>query len=171
MMTASARTPAGFGIQRGEDSMNLHFNSSCDCARLAPLLSVRGTAAILFCALFSLAACAQTFTTLTSFNGTNGANPIFTALVQGLDGNLYGTTSAKGAHGKGTVYKITPTGTLTTLYSFCALSKCTDGSTPYAGLVLGTDGNFYGTTFTGGTLNAGTVYKITPAGKLTTLHS
>src|SRR5579864_3309082 len=129
------------------------------------------SAAVLFCALLPLAAWAQTFTTLTSFNGTNGANPVDVALAQGLDGNLYGTTSAKGAHGKGTIFRVTFGGTVTTLYSFCAQSKCADGSTPQAGLVLGTDGNFYGTTFYGGTLNAGTVFKITPAGKLTTLHS
>jgi uncharacterized repeat protein (TIGR03803 family) len=158
--------------------MNPHFKSSCDSAVLAQLvarylslITVRAVAAVLFCALIAHAAWAQTFTSLTSFNGTNVANPFFSVLAQGLDGNLYGTTSARGAHAKGTVFKITPTGTLTTLYSFCAKSKCADGSVPYGGLVLGTDGNFYGTTFTGGTLNAGTVYKITPAGKLTTLHS
>ncbi|HEV2379931.1 MAG TPA: choice-of-anchor tandem repeat GloVer-containing protein [Terriglobia bacterium] len=128
-------------------------------------------AALLLCALVPPATRAQTFTSLLSFNGTDGANPFFSVLAQGTDGNLYGTTSARGSHGKGTVFKITPSGTLTTLYSFCAKSKCTDGSVPYGGLVLGTDGNFYGTTFSGGTLGVGTVYKITPAGKLTTLHS
>jgi len=138
--------------------MNPHFKSSF-------------AAVVLFCSVISLAAQAQTFTSLTSFNGANGADPFYAALVQGLDGNLYGTTSARGAHGKGTVFRITPGGTVTTLYSFCAKSKCADGSTPYGGLVLATDGNFYGMTFIGGTLNAGTVYKITPTGKLTTLHS
>ena len=135
------------------------------------LVSVRGAAAILFCALISGVALAQTFTSLASFNGTNGADPFYAVPVQGLDGNLYGTTSARGAHGKGTVFRITPSGTVTTLYSFCAKSKCADGSTPYGGLVLGTDANFYGMTFTGGSLNAGTIYKITPTGKLTTMHS
>jgi uncharacterized repeat protein (TIGR03803 family) len=157
--------------------MNPHFESRCDSAsslqsvaRYLPSPSVRAIAAVLFCAI-SYASQAQTFTSLTSFNGTNGADPFYAVLVQGLDGNLYGTTSARGAHGKGTVFKITPGGTVTTLYSFCAKSKCADGSTPYGGLVVGTDGNFYGTTFVGGTLNAGTIYKITPAGKLTTVHS
>jgi uncharacterized repeat protein (TIGR03803 family) len=134
-------------------------------------MAIRGGAGVLLLALLPLAASAQTFTSLASFNGANGADPFYAALVQGLDGNLYGTTSARGAHGKGTVFKISPTGKVTTLYSFCAKSKCADGSTPYGGLVLGTDGNFYGMTFVGGTLNAGTVYRITPAGKLTTLHS
>jgi uncharacterized repeat protein (TIGR03803 family) len=120
---------------------------------------------------------AQTFTTLVNFNGTNGANPYFMSLVQGTDGNLYGTTESGGGNGEGTVFKVTPTGTLTTLYSFCAKTKCTDGSVPFGGLVLGTDGNFYGTTSEGGISadpcggDCGTIFKITPAGKLTTLHS
>ena len=163
---------------QGKTPMKPHFKPSRHSVALArlvlgdvSLVLVRGTAAVLFCALIPNAARAQTFTSLASFNGTNGADPFYAVLVQGLDGNLYGTTSARGAHGQGTVFKITPSGTLTTLYSFCAKSNCTDGSVPYGGLVLGTDGDFYGTTFTGGALNAGTVYKITPAGKVTTLHS
>src|SRR5258708_3073127 len=102
---------------------------------------------------------AQTFTSLVNFNGNNGANPLYAALVQGTDGNLYGTADAGGAHGQGTVFKITPAGALTTLHSFCAQSNCTDGSTPYAGLVLGTDGNFYGTTAYGGAHGDGAVFK------------
>jgi uncharacterized repeat protein (TIGR03803 family) len=133
-------------------------------------IAVRCCVALLFCAVIPQAARAQTFAKLLDFNGTNGANPLFSVLAQGTDGNLYGTTSAGGMHGKGTVFRITPSGTLTTLYSFCAKSNCADGSTPYGGLVLGTDGNFYGTTFSGGTKGVGTIYKITPGGKLTTLH-
>jgi len=158
--------------------MKVYFKFPCDFAALRQvaghylsLISARGAAAFLFCGLSAHAALAQTFTSLASFNGTNGANPFYAVLVQGLDGNLYGTTSARGAHGKGTVFRITPGGKVTTLYSFCAKSRCADGSTPYGGLALGSDGNFYGMTFTGGSLNAGTIYKITPAGKLTTMHS
>jgi uncharacterized repeat protein (TIGR03803 family) len=114
---------------------------------------------------------AQTLTTLANFTGSNGADPLFAPLAQGTDGNLYGTASAGGAHSQGTVFKITPSGTLTTLYSFCAKSKCADGSAPYAGLLLGTNGNFYGTTEAGGAHGQGTVFKITPRGTLTTLHS
>jgi uncharacterized repeat protein (TIGR03803 family) len=74
--------------------------------------------------------------------------------------------------GKGTVFKITPEGTLTMLYSFCSnFPSCPDGSYPLAGVVQGTDGNFYGTTFLGGTDGDGTVFKINPSGALTTLHS
>ncbi len=102
---------------------------------------------------------------------TDGAAPR-AALVQGADGNFYGTTStgyiAYGPTG-GTVFKITPNGVLTTLYTFCSQVNCTDGNGPYAGLVQGADGNFYGTTILGG-IGGGTVFKITPSGELTTLY-
>jgi MYXO-CTERM domain-containing protein len=107
-----------------------------------------------------------TLTTLVSFTGANGAEPQST-LVQGTDGNFYGTTSIGGTSNDGTVFKITPAGVLTTLYSFSGA----DGNQPDAGVVQGTDGNFYGTTGLGGTSNDGTVFKITPAGALTTLFS
>ena len=103
----------------------------------------------------------------------DGENPRG-GLVQGADGDFYGTTEYGGANGSfGTVFKITPTGALTTLYSFCSQSNCTDGVEPYAGLIQATDGNFYGTTVGGGAngSNTGTVFKITPSGALTTLYS
>jgi uncharacterized repeat protein (TIGR03803 family) len=98
-------------------------------------------------------------------------------LVQATNGNFYGTTVAGGANatgclggdGCGTVFKISPSGTLTTLYSFCSQSGCTDGNSPN-GLVQATNGNLYGTTNSGGALNLGTVFRITPSGTLTTLH-
>jgi uncharacterized repeat protein (TIGR03803 family) len=110
-------------------------------------------------------------TTLHNFNFTDGAYPS-AQLVQATDGNFYGTTQGGGANcassgGCGTVFKITPTGTLTTFYSFCSQSGCTDGAEPYAGLIQATDGNFYGTTSGG----HGTVFKITPSGTLTTLYN
>jgi len=97
-------------------------------------------------------------------------------LVQGSDGNFYGTTSAGGIdscfpNGCGTIFKITPTGTLNTLYSFCSQPNCADGRNPMAPPVQGADGNFYGTTYTGGANYSGTIYKITPSGALTTLYS
>jgi len=101
---------------------------------------------------------------------SDGSNPI--TLVLGADGNFYGATASGGAnYNAGTVFKITPGGTLTTIYSFCAQVGCTDGSAPRDGIILGSDGNFYGTTYYGGTNDEGTVYQITPAGVLTTLHS
>jgi uncharacterized repeat protein (TIGR03803 family) len=109
---------------------------------------------------------AGVLTTLHSFNKTNGSYPV-SELVQGIDGDFYGTTSAGGDNVfYGTVFKITPAGVLTTLHSF----NLTNGSGPGGGLVQGSDGDFYGTTFQGGASNYGTVFKITPAGTLTTLH-
>jgi len=118
---------------------------------------------------------AGTLTTLYSFGdqgGPGGALPQ-AGLVQGTDGNFYGTTYSGGTgyHPYGTVFSITPGGTLTTLYSFCAQKGCPDGYYPMAGLVQSTDGNFYGTTNTGGAHNDGTVFEMTPSGTLTTLYS
>jgi uncharacterized repeat protein (TIGR03803 family) len=120
-------------------------------------------------------------TTLYRFCSQNqcpdGAYP-YAGLVQATDGNLYGTTSGGGtncvqAPGCGTVFKITPSGSLTTLYSFCAQggASCTDGNDPVAALVQAPDGNLYGTTFYGGAYQFGTVFKITLGGALTTIHS
>ena len=93
-------------------------------------------------------------------------------LIQASDGNLYGTTFGGGSKGYGTVYRITLSGQLTTLYSFCSESHCTDGAYPL--VVEGTDGNLYGITFSGGVgtfgSNSGTIFKITPTGTLTTLY-
>ncbi len=93
------------------------------------------------------------------------------ALVQAADGSLYSTTRFGGANNAGTVFKITPGGTLTTFYSFCSQSGCTDGADPTGALIQATDGNFYGTTQSGGVNNDGTVFTITPSGALTVLHS
>jgi uncharacterized repeat protein (TIGR03803 family) len=109
-----------------------------------------------------------TLTVLHSFDATDGEKP-YAALVQGADGNFYGTTSYGGANSNagGTVFKITPTGTLTTLHNFGS----GDSTGPDAGMILASDGNFYGTTSGAGVSNTGTVFKITPSGTLTTLHT
>jgi len=111
-----------------------------------------------------------TLTTLHSFDGTDGAEPL-AGLVQATNGSCYGTTYLGGSKGDGSVFKVTPNGTFTTLHSFCSQSGCADGKNPYAALILGTDGNLYGTTLEGGAHGDGTVFKITPSGTLTTLHS
>lgn len=131
-------------------------------------------AVLLFCALGAIASSAQTFTKLLDFDQSNGSfehDPSGQALVQGADGNFYGTTPVGGAYGYGTVFEITSTGTLTTLYSFCPESGCADGYFPLAGLVLGTDGNFYGSTEGGGSGFFGTVFKITAEGAFTTIFT
>jgi len=90
---------------------------------------------------------------------TDGSFPI-SGLVQTPDGNFYGTTSQGGAHGRGTVFKLSPKGALTTLYTFCSQTNCTDGAGPQAGLLQATDGNFYGVTTGGGTSGDGTVFSL-----------
>jgi uncharacterized repeat protein (TIGR03803 family) len=118
---------------------------------------------------------AQTVTTVANFNNLNGNYPI-APVMQARDGNLYGTTLLGGAYGGGSVFKLTQNGNLTTLYSFCGQFPCVDGQLPGAGLLEASDGNLYGSTLSGGNsqncdFGCGTVFKITSAGKLTTLYS
>jgi uncharacterized repeat protein (TIGR03803 family) len=94
------------------------------------------------------------------------------SVIQAADGNFYGTTVLGGAAGKGTVFKITPAGVETVLYSFGTSS--TDATNPSSGVIQGTDGNFYGTTGSGGangTPGYGTVFMVTPSGVETVLYS
>jgi uncharacterized repeat protein (TIGR03803 family) len=110
-----------------------------------------------------------TLSVLHEFTGgtTEGANPA-AALVQSTDGNLYGTTQEGGAFNVGTVFKVTTSGNLTTLHEFIGGA---DGASPEAALIQATDGNFYGTTSSGGTGGGGTVFKMTPSGTITILHA
>jgi uncharacterized repeat protein (TIGR03803 family) len=174
----------------------------------------------LFCLALSIASSAQSFQVLVELDGSNGSRPDG-SFIQGLDGNLYGTTenggvgafqsgtifsitpqgklmtlyscasevcpspvgalaqtksgalrgTAIGNASPGVIYKVMPEGTETTLYRFCSKANCADGENPVGGVVLATDGNFYGVTLEGGAGNLGTVFKITPDGELTTLHS
>ena len=118
-----------------------------------------------------------TLTTLYNFcseykNGgcADGQDP--SGVVRGTDGKFYGTTARGGTNDGGTVFSITAGGALTTLYSFCSQTGCTDGYYPLGTLVQGADGNFYGTTSMGGTsYGSGTVFSITTDGTLTTMHS
>jgi uncharacterized repeat protein (TIGR03803 family) len=113
--------------------------------------------------------------TLTTIYNFPGYTPPSSALVEGADGNFYGTTAAGGS-GKyspgGTFFTVTPGGALTTLYNFCNQQNCTDGSQP-SNIYLATDGNFYGITWFGGVNNndQGTIFQLTPSGTLTTLHN
>jgi uncharacterized repeat protein (TIGR03803 family) len=101
---------------------------------------------------------------------SDGSSPV-AGLVQASDGNLYGTTSSGGANGGGTVFRITLARQLTTVYSFCALANCADGSYPQSSLVQGSDGNLYGETIFGGASGLGTIFEITSMGEMTTLFS
>jgi len=125
---------------------------------------------------------AQTYEREAVFNGTNGSNPQ-AGVVQGLDGNLYGTTKSGGVGdcpgNCGTIFKMTPQGELSTVYEFCKKGgACIDGYYPVAALAVGKDGNFYGTTSSGGKIPkgdsgvpSGTLFKITPEGKLHTIYT
>jgi len=107
------------------------------------------------------------------FDITHGLYPN-ASLVLGSDGNFYGTTSeggTSGGFGAGVVFKITPDRTLKVLHNFCSKPACADGQYPQGPLIQGKDGNFYGTTQVGGANGAGEVFKITPTGSLTVVHS
>lgn len=131
--------------------------------------------------IFKLTA-SGTFTVLHSFStegdnadNSDGALPGAT-LIQGKDGNFYGTTPAGGTSGTGTIFKITATGTFTTLSSFAALSGTDNktnsvGASPIAGLIQATDGNFYGTATKGGANGNGTIFRVTTTGTVTLLYT
>lgn len=108
--------------------------------------------------------------TLHTFNGTDGKIPEPGRPMQSLNGDFYGMTESGGANGHGTAYMIAADGQLTTLHDFGGAGGG-DGSDPSGALTLASDGNFYGTTLNGGALGGGTVFKMTPAGALTILHS
>ena len=132
--------------------------------------------AVLFCVATAVASHAQDFTTLISFVGFNGGEPANTNLIQGTDGNLYGATQGDGVpHTKGTIFRITPAGKLTTLYRFCSQPKCSDGWVP-TGLVQGANGSLYGVAEFGGVTpncaaGCGTLFKLSPQGKYSLLYS
>jgi uncharacterized repeat protein (TIGR03803 family) len=105
-------------------------------------------------------------TTLHVFTGADGQHPE-TGLLLAADGNFYGTATGGGATGNGTVFRISASGTFTVLHSFTG----SDGGFPLGALIAGSDGNFYGTTVNGGSANGGTVYRISPSGTFSSLHS
>lgn len=143
--------------------------------KVIPSVGWRLACALSFFAAMAIAASAQTFTTLVDFAAfPQPDNP--GTLIQGFDGNFYGVTLDGVASGQcqgnycGTIFRMTPGGKSTTLYSFCTQAGCPDGQVP-ASLLQSTDGNLYGTTGLGGAGNAGTLFRIGYAGNLTTLYS
>ncbi len=117
--------------------------------------------------VFELAAGSGIITTLASFNGTNGANPV-ASLVWDSSGNLFGTTWGGGASGDGTVFELAAgSGTITTLASF----NWTNGANPQAGLVQDSSGNLFGTTAHGGASGDGTVFEVSFTPSITSVSS
>lgn len=141
--------------------------------RLAAASAALALVAVMLSAVITAQPAQAQYTTLASFDGTNGSYSL-APLVQATNGKLYGTTDqAADGSGYGNIFEITTSGTLTSLYSFCKGGPpCTDGDGPVPGLIQATDGNLYGTTEFGGSGDAfGTVFKVTPSGALTTLYS
>ncbi len=143
------------------------YASTSICARALWIATVF----VVFCLAAPIShAQKDTVTTLHSFKAGitahNGSQPD-ASLVLGSDGNYYGTTLVGGALDYGTVFKMTPTGSVTILHSF---TYGADGAFPTAALVEDSNGSFYGTASSGGVLEQGTVFSITAAGRFTTVH-
>lgn len=109
-------------------------------------------------------------TVLYSFmGGSDGANP-FAKVTQDASGNLYGTTYNGGTSTLGTVFKLTPAGIESVLYSFCLLGSCSDGMEPEGTVILDAAGNLYGVTSEGGINNNGVAFEISPSGQETVIY-
>jgi uncharacterized repeat protein (TIGR03803 family) len=143
------------------------FQRMCNFSRCS--LS-QGAVVIVALNLMAPLAPAASLTTLVSFNGANGSEPL-AELIAGAAGNLYGTTFSGGTNSTGTVFRLnTATNTLTTLVSFGGTFS--GAKSPRAGLVIDAAGNFYGTTEDGGAINRGAVFRLdTGTNTLTTLVS
>jgi uncharacterized repeat protein (TIGR03803 family) len=138
--------------------------------------------ALAVCAFLPHEASAQTYKVLYNFASGGGSLGNGGPLIQGLDGNIWGGGTGEGTYGDGgSIFKMTPAGKYTPVYTFCSLANCADGQGP-GGLILGRDGNYYGITTEGGANSSidcngesvstcGSVFRLTAAGVLTTLYS
>lgn len=169
---------ANTALKPAAEKENLKNLSQNQSLRMTVEISRRALILALLCGLLVAAAplwAASTETIIYSFNkGALGHSPNGGLLLD-ANGNLFGTTSqgglvnkACGSSGCGTVFKVTPTGTETVLYSFTGTSG--DGSIPSSGLTPDASGNFYGTTIAGGDNGNGTVFKMAPNGSETVLY-
>ena len=109
-----------------------------------------------------------TYELLTAFT-TGPQSPVYASTIRDSSGNLYGTTSLGGTASKGTVFKITPAGTVTTMAEFTGVTGAVKGESPFTDLLLASDGHLYGTTAAGGAGNHGTLFRLTTGGVVTTL--
>ena len=136
-------------------------------------LFILAIACAAFIFVLAVSAQAQTVTYLGAFNGTDGQGP-YESLIQATDGNFYGAAEVANSIA-GEIFRVTPAGEISTVYSFCSLPNCSDGQSPSTP-ILGSDGNLYGATYGGGVggggnRGSGTIFKLTLGGKLTTLHT
>jgi len=134
----------------------------------APSLTRTALMLVIFSVATALTSQAQSRNVLARFSNGNGGSPI--DLLQGTDGDFYGVGKTGGNNAGGSIFQITPAGTVTRLHVFCPLQPCRDGIGP-TGLVLASDGNFYGTTVGGGQGFRGTIFRLTPTGAVTTIYS
>jgi uncharacterized repeat protein (TIGR03803 family) len=142
--------------------------------RISLLLRVAAPAIALAALIGARPASAQTYTPLYTYpiDSRNHSGIVTPGLmVQGTDGNLYGTNMDDQTFATGSAFRMTPTGKYKLVYPFCSATACSDGTNPPGGLTLGQDGNLYGTTQNGGTKNFGTVFSLTTSGKLSTLYN
>jgi uncharacterized repeat protein (TIGR03803 family) len=131
-------------------------------------ISRNRAALLLFFCMATSAAQAQTATAATAYSFPAGAFPV-SSLIQAGDGNFYGVTNLGGTYNEGSIYRLTPAGAYSSIYSFTGLSS--DGGEPAAGLTQAGDGNLYGTTTVGGANEVGTIFNISLQGVLSTMHS
>jgi uncharacterized repeat protein (TIGR03803 family) len=142
-------------------------DGACSASRIFSCATGRTLALLFLLSVFGAPTLrAQTYRDLFNFTAALCCPQYPEILAQGRDGNLYGTIETGGTNGVGIVFRITPTGTMKTIYSFDTVH----GKTPVGGLVLGPDGNLYGTTEDGGAHGFGNIFKITPFGVLTVLY-
>lgn len=121
---------------------------------------------------------AGNYSVIHEFSGSDGGNPEG-RLIVGHDGLLYGTTLQGGSDNRGVIYRISTSGTFERLYSFPRLGAFTDkglaanstGANPRSGLLLASDGNYYGTAYQGGEHGNGTLFRMTPGGEVSVLHA
>ncbi len=128
--------------------------------------------AVAFLVAIAISSSAQTLTTLHNFTGADGQGPA-ASMILARDGKYYGTTFLGGSQQGGVIFRTTPSGGFSVFYNFCSQPRCADGSAPLAGVVQGSDGNFYGAAGNGGTgaSGDGTSFKVASSGALTVLHN